>query len=156
MTRRRSAVSRAFTPTTSKSADTWRGHAACRNEDPELFFPVGTTGPAPLQTDEAKAVCHRCPVTEQCLTWALENRVPDGVWGGLSEDERRGLLRHIQRTKKTKEKRPYKPVKLAECGTRSAYQRHVRRGEPIDEACRAANRVADRRLRNTGTTKAAG
>jgi WhiB family redox-sensing transcriptional regulator len=42
---------------------------------------------------------------------------------------------------------------IPECGTRSAYQRHKRLGEPVDDACRAANTAADRRLRETGTTK---
>ena len=46
----------------------WRHRAACRDEDPELFFPVGTSGPALLQIAEAKAVCHRCTVASQCLT----------------------------------------------------------------------------------------
>ena len=40
----------------------WRHRAACRDEDPELFFPIGNTGPALLQIEEAKAVCRRCPV----------------------------------------------------------------------------------------------
>ncbi|MYY80862.1 MULTISPECIES: WhiB family transcriptional regulator [unclassified Streptomyces] len=67
----------------------WRHHAICRAEDPELFFPIGNTGPALLQIEEAKAVCRHCPVMEQCLQWALEAGQDEGVWGGLSEDERR-------------------------------------------------------------------
>ena len=51
----------------------WRHDAICRDEDPELFFPIGTSGPALLQVEQAKAVCRRCPVTEDCLTWALES-----------------------------------------------------------------------------------
>ena len=50
----------------------WRHRAICRDEDPELFFPVGNSGPALLQIAEAKAVCQRCPVTSECLSWALE------------------------------------------------------------------------------------
>ena len=42
----------------------WRHRAACRDEDPELFFPIGNTGPALLQIEEAKAVCRRCPVID--------------------------------------------------------------------------------------------
>jgi hypothetical protein len=49
----------------------WRHRSACRTEDPELFFPVGTDGPALLQIAEAKTVCRRCPVVTECLTWAL-------------------------------------------------------------------------------------
>ena len=41
----------------------WRHDAACRDEDPELFFPIGNTGPALLQIEEAKQVCRRCPVS---------------------------------------------------------------------------------------------
>ena len=44
----------------------WRHHAACREVDPELFFPIGNTGPALFQIEEAKAVCRRCPVVESC------------------------------------------------------------------------------------------
>lgn len=73
--------------------DDWRHRAACRDEDPELFFPVGTSGPAMLQLSEAKAVCWRCPVKAECLEWALATGQDDGVWGGLSADERRATLR---------------------------------------------------------------
>ncbi|RCH65586.1 WhiB family transcriptional regulator [Streptomyces sp. SDr-06] len=72
----------------------WRHQASCREEDPELFFPIGTTGPALVQIEEAKAVCrYRCPVREQCLRWALASGQDEGVWGGLSADERRLIKR---------------------------------------------------------------
>ena len=71
----------------------WRDLAACLAEDPELFFPTGVNGPALEQAEEAKAVCHRCPVQEPCLQWALDTRQEYGVWGGLSEDELRTLRR---------------------------------------------------------------
>jgi WhiB family redox-sensing transcriptional regulator len=71
----------------------WRHHAACRDEDPELFFPIGTSGPALLQIDQAKAVCRRCSVTDECLQWALDSGQDAGVWGGMSEEERRALKR---------------------------------------------------------------
>src|SRR3712207_7267816 len=45
----------------------WRHRALCRDEDPELFFPIGTTGPSLVQIEQAKGVCRRCPVTESCL-----------------------------------------------------------------------------------------
>jgi WhiB family transcriptional regulator, redox-sensing transcriptional regulator len=64
---------------------------ACRDEDPELFFPVGKTGPALLQIEDAKEVCRRCEVVEACLRWALETGQDAGVWGGMSEDERRSI-----------------------------------------------------------------
>lgn len=70
---------------------TWRDHAACLDEDPELFFPIGNTDPAYRQIEKAKVVCRRCEVIETCLSWAMESRQDDGVWGGLSADERRAL-----------------------------------------------------------------
>ncbi|MEU1125867.1 WhiB family transcriptional regulator [Streptomyces sp. NPDC005899] len=77
--------------------DNWRTHAACREVDPDLFFPIGSTGPALVQAEEAKAVCRQCPVREQCLDWALENAQDSGVWGGLDENERRALKRRRAR-----------------------------------------------------------
>ncbi|WP_329131274.1 WhiB family transcriptional regulator [Streptomyces sp. NBC_00670] len=73
--------------------DNWRERAACRTEDPDLFFPVGTTGPALLQIEEAKSVCRGCPVRDACLEWALETGQNIGVWGGTTEMERRALKR---------------------------------------------------------------
>ncbi|MFE2093316.1 WhiB family transcriptional regulator [Streptomyces sp. NPDC059460] len=77
--------------------ENWRMQAACRDEDPDLFFPIGSTGPALVQTDEAKEVCRGCPVREQCLEWAMENDQDSGVWGGLGEAERRALKRRTRR-----------------------------------------------------------
>lgn len=75
----------------------WRHRAACLTEDPELFFPVGNTGPALMQIAEAKKVCRRCEVRETCLQWALDAGQDHGVWGGLSEDERRSMKRRAAR-----------------------------------------------------------
>ena len=72
----------------------WRHLAACREEDPELFFPIGTTGPAVLQIEQAKAVCHNCSVLDDCLSWAMES----GQDSGLSEEERFALKRRGVRT----------------------------------------------------------
>ena len=77
----------------------WRHRALCRDEGPELFFPIGTTGPAVTQIEQAKAVCQRCPVVQSCLDWALRSGQDSGVWGGLSEDERRALKRRQARTR---------------------------------------------------------
>lgn len=71
----------------------WRQRAACLNEDPELFFPDGTTGTAFEQTQRAKAVCRNCAVIKQCLQWALDHNQDAGIWGGLSEEERRNIRR---------------------------------------------------------------
>lgn len=79
----------------------WRDRALCRGEDPELWFPVGSSGPALLQTAKAKAVCYRCPVRHECLAWALGagRDAQAGVWGGASEDERRELKRRLAPTR---------------------------------------------------------
>ena len=75
----------------------WRHEAACRDVDPELFFPIGNSGPALLQIEEAKQVCRRCSVMDECLRWAIDSGQDAGVWGGMSEDERRSLKRRTVR-----------------------------------------------------------
>ena len=71
----------------------WRDKAACLTADPELFFPIGNTGPALLQIEEAKAVCQGCVVREDCLEYALSEHIDHGVWGGCSERERRRIAK---------------------------------------------------------------
>jgi WhiB family redox-sensing transcriptional regulator len=84
----------------------WQDKAACLEENPELFFPIGTTGPALDQIARAKAVCQRCPVMSVCLEWALQTRQEAGVWGGLDEEERRLLRRTLQRARRRPLNRP--------------------------------------------------
>ena len=67
----------------------WRELAACRNSDPDTFFPVGTTGAAIDMIDKATAICRSCSVQEECLLYALATNQEAGVWGGLPEDDRR-------------------------------------------------------------------
>jgi WhiB family redox-sensing transcriptional regulator len=71
----------------------WRRDAHCRDTDPDLFFPVGTTGHALTQIARAKQVCGECPVRVECLEFALETNQDSGIWGGTSEEERRVLRR---------------------------------------------------------------
>ena len=71
--------------------DEWRDNASCRYTDPDLFFPIGTTGPALDQIESAKAVCRGCDARPACLEFALATNQESGVWGGTSEDERRKL-----------------------------------------------------------------
>lgn len=73
--------------------DDWREFSACRDTDPDLFFPVGTTGPAIEQIENAKAVCRTCDVQTNCLEYALTSNQDSGIWGGTSEEERRVLRR---------------------------------------------------------------
>ena len=69
----------------------WRHRAACRDVDPELFFPTGSTGPIWRELDRALAVCGGCSVRDSCLQWALETGQDAGVWGGMSEFDRRSI-----------------------------------------------------------------
>jgi WhiB family redox-sensing transcriptional regulator len=68
---------------------TWMPQGACRDEDPELFFPV-TTSSALSQVTRARAVCRRCAVSVTCLTYAL-NTGQAGIWGGTTSEERRTM-----------------------------------------------------------------
>ncbi len=71
----------------------WRDLAACSNHDPSIFFPAGETGPAAEQIAMAKRVCGGCDVRDECLSYAIETNQVAGIWGGLTEDERRPVRR---------------------------------------------------------------
>jgi len=74
----------------SETNTDWMVDAACRDEDSEKFFPLGETGPQnEAQIAEAKSVCFRCTVAASCLDWAFISRSNDGIFGGLTADERR-------------------------------------------------------------------
>ncbi len=66
----------------------WMAEGNCAEKPPSLFFPSDGVG-----VEVAKRVCGDCPVREQCLEYALENRIDHGVWGGTSERERRRILK---------------------------------------------------------------
>ena len=72
-------------------AEEWRDRAACRDMDPDIFFPIGTTGPALDQIEQAKGICRRCNARDLCLEYALATNQEAGIWGGTSEEERRKL-----------------------------------------------------------------
>jgi len=69
--------------------DQWRSLAACQSADPDLFFPISSSGGSGAQVAEAKAICARCRVRRECLAFALRTHQVHGVWGGMSEQERR-------------------------------------------------------------------
>ena len=71
----------------------WRDHAVCSHLEPDLFFPVSTSGASLTDIEAAKRVCQRCPVTTPCLRWALDLGQVSGIWGGTTEEERRVLRR---------------------------------------------------------------
>lgn len=129
--------------------DDWPERAACKDADPDLFYPDRGDMNAIKQ---AKRICRRCPVQAECLADALARPAGDdyGICGGLSQRERlelrrRQLLAEVVRERfgppPAKPPRPRKP-----CGTTAAYRRHKAHGEPVDDACVQAHR-ADARIR---------
>jgi WhiB family redox-sensing transcriptional regulator len=74
--------------TAARPREDWRFSAACRSADPELFFPISSTGACLAQVMAAKAICDQCPVRTECLAFALRTGQTDGIWGGLTEQER--------------------------------------------------------------------
>ncbi|MFI7450606.1 WhiB family transcriptional regulator [Nonomuraea sp. NPDC049714] len=64
----------------------WLRRGACKSSDPELFFPLA---PSPVQEAQAKAVCATCQVLTECRSYALKAGETDGIWGGLTAEERR-------------------------------------------------------------------
>lgn len=75
-------------PVDPSSATAWMADGACRVYPPATFFPSDGVG-----VDKARKICAACTVTEQCLEYALEHRIEQGVWGGCSERERRRILK---------------------------------------------------------------
>ena len=73
--------------------ENWRGRGACASADPDLFFPISSSGASQSQEERAKAVCTQCTVRAECLDYALASRQVHGVWGGLGEAELAALRR---------------------------------------------------------------
>ncbi|MEX2586651.1 MAG: WhiB family transcriptional regulator [Actinomycetota bacterium] len=74
----------------------WQDHAACKGMDPTLFFGPEHTEVVKEKRDReeaAKQICRTCPVNQECLEHALESKEAYGIWGGLTELERKALLR---------------------------------------------------------------
>ncbi|MFF4909073.1 WhiB family transcriptional regulator [Streptomyces sp. NPDC001260] len=142
---------------TATSDESWESYAVCRHHDPDLWFSRRTAA-------TAIAICRTCPVLPACRT-AMQRRedgLPpnhrQGIVAGLTPSQRYRLERTarrrpvpvlppdpVPRTRKTHVPAP--------CGTRAAYQRHLRRREPVDEACRAANARSAGHYRRTGSTR---
>lgn len=101
----------------------WFDSGLCAQTDPELFFPEkGASNAA------GKRICRACPFTAECLAWALETDQRHGIWGGLSETERRPLARRI----------PYR-AQRSPCGTAAGYRSHYRHKETPCVPCREAD-----------------
>ena len=146
--------------------ETWRQHAACV-DDPDRMFPTSTS---PAATAAAKAVCAHCPVIAQCEDWIMrfegncgrDNR--HGIYAKRTGAERYRLYlaRRDAATEQANDDTPAAAPhkggrRPAECGTYSAYQRHARYGEPIDDACREAHNThrREQRAANRAAAKAA-
>ena len=74
---------------------TWRAKAACQGLNPDIFYPATEDD---ADAEPAKVVCDVCPVREACLEHALAVREKHGVWGGLTERERRRVIRQRRRS----------------------------------------------------------
>lgn len=77
--------------------ETWRKSAACRNSNPNLFFPEGRPSEVLKQSENAKLICRTCDSQAECLEYALSTYQNDGVWGGTSEKERREIQKERAR-----------------------------------------------------------
>ena len=83
--------------TTTRGHADWREAGACVHADPDLFFPISSTGRALEQIAKAKATCTGCPVRQACLEFALEHDLMHGIWGGTTPDDRQAW-RHERRS----------------------------------------------------------
>jgi WhiB family redox-sensing transcriptional regulator len=68
--------------------DALAGQIPCR-QAPDLFFPEGGTGTAAMDAKLAKKACESCPVLTMCATYAIRHREEDGIWGGMSPNDRK-------------------------------------------------------------------
>jgi WhiB family redox-sensing transcriptional regulator len=83
--------------TTTLSSANWRSAGACLSADPDLFFPISTTGPAEKQISRAKLICGECRVQQQCLEFAMTHDLPYGIWGGSTPEDRQRQRRRTRR-----------------------------------------------------------
>jgi WhiB family transcriptional regulator, redox-sensing transcriptional regulator len=83
--------------TATGSAANWRSAAACLSADPDLFFPISTTGPAEKQIARAKTICAGCMVRLECLEFAMTHDQVYGIWGGTTAEDRQRQRRRKRR-----------------------------------------------------------
>ena len=74
--------------TLERDSMAWSRYASCDTADPDLFFP-----PPGTDTFYARSICRECPVRRQCLDYALESKQKFGIWGGMTEAQRRRIRR---------------------------------------------------------------
>jgi WhiB family transcriptional regulator, redox-sensing transcriptional regulator len=92
--------------TTATGHEDWRADGACMHADPDLFFPVSATGRALEQIAQAKALCARCPVRQECLDFAYEHDVIHGIWGGTTPEDRQQARLRARRPDREAESLP--------------------------------------------------
>lgn len=136
----------------------WRTYAACLSVKPDTMFPAPGEKDA---IDYAQSICARCPVRLKCLEFALADEggktkdMRHGIAGGLTPNQRYNEYNRRRTTAPGYVPPPPRKVGTrppAPCGTPSAYDRHIRNGEPIDDACREAHNAKRRQFK----TKARG
>jgi WhiB family transcriptional regulator, redox-sensing transcriptional regulator len=91
--------------TVSGKTARWRAEAACLSADPDLFFPISSTGPAERQIARAKRICAGCAVRRECLEFAVAHDQMYGIWGGTTPDDRRRDRRRRRRAAVAAQKR---------------------------------------------------
>jgi WhiB family redox-sensing transcriptional regulator len=87
---RTGGIDLASLPPNPAPPDMWQDQAACHGIDPDVFFPTSEEEAGPALT-----YCGACGIREMCLAWALKNGERYGVWGGLTEQQRRRLVRFV-------------------------------------------------------------
>lgn len=121
----------------SADPESWKNGAICAQVDPEAFFPEKGGS-----TKAAKKICLSCTVRQECLEEALANDERFGIWGGLSERERRKLRPPgVKRTRRQLQPPTWGP----RCGTESGGKGHAQRGENTCDTCKQAATMARRR-----------
>lgn len=121
----------------------WRDRAACAEGDlPDLWFSDHGD-----DINEARAICGRCPVRDDCLAEAMKVD-EDGIWGGLNRDQRRRLAD----AKGIKLPHRISAADYAPCGTAAGARKHYRHRTPVCDPCKQADLLAsaERKRRRTG------
>lgn len=133
----------------------WRNKAACRDVDPELFFPVGDRGPALAQIAEAKSVCQRCPVMSECLQHALA-ALPDGIAGGQTAEERRQMIAGSRRRTSRVDGPPVGASRTEVTDAGRAALHAGRSVREVAQLCRVSQRTAERWAQEIAATSGGG
>jgi len=102
--------------------NSWMSEGDCASQPPEFFFPSDGVG-----VELAKKVCANCAVKEQCLEYALRNRIDHGVWGGASERQRRRLIKQRRASRRIKSVTSRSRDEIAPSETPQAQPTQIRR-----------------------------